>query len=110
MGLLDGMLGGFIGGEMATVVNRLIAEQGGVSGIVSKFEQAGLGPAVRSWVGTGANAPVSAAEVHQAIGPELMQQLAAKTGLSSDALAQKLAQFLPELVDKMTPDGIVPGR
>jgi uncharacterized protein YidB (DUF937 family) len=108
MGLLDGIVGGFIGGEMATVVNRLIAEQGGVGGIVSRFEQAGLGPTVRSWVGTGPNAPVSAAEVHQAIGPDLMQQLAAKTGLSSDALAQKLAQFLPELVDKMTPDGVVP--
>jgi uncharacterized protein YidB (DUF937 family) len=108
MGLLDGILGGFIGGEMASVVNRLIAEQGGLSAIVSKFEQAGLGPTVQSWISTGPNAAVSPDEVHRALGPELLQQLAAKTGLSTQELADKLAQILPGLVDHLTPDGVVP--
>jgi uncharacterized protein YidB (DUF937 family) len=108
MGLLDGVIGGFIGGEMASMVNRLIAEQGGLSAIVSKFEQAGLGPTVQSWIGTGPNAAVSPDQVHQALGPELLQQLAAKTGLSSQVIADKLAQIMPGLVDHLTPEGVVP--
>ena len=108
MGLLDGILGGFIGGEMASVVNRFIADQGGINGLVSKFEQAGMGPTVRSWISSGPNASISAAQVHQALGADLMGLLAAKTGLSEQDLAQKLSQILPGVVDKLTPDGVVP--
>jgi uncharacterized protein YidB (DUF937 family) len=108
MGLLDGILGGFIGGQMATVVNRLIEEQGGISGLVSKFNQAGLGSTINSWVSTGPNAPVSPAQMHQALGPDLLQQLAAKTGLSTQELADKLAQVLPGVVDQLTPGGTIP--
>jgi uncharacterized protein YidB (DUF937 family) len=108
MGLLDGILGGLIGGEMASVINKVIAEQGGISGLVSKFEQGGLGDTVRSWVGTGPNAPIAPDQVHRVLGPELLQQLSAKTGLSPEDLTQKLAQFLPGLIDKLTPDGVVP--
>ena len=109
MGFLDGVLGRFVGGEMASVVNRLIAEQGGVSGLVSKFEQGGLGSTVQSWIGTGPNAAVSGEQVHNALGSDLMQ-LAAKTGLSPQDLAQKLSQVLPEVVDKLTPGGVIPKR
>jgi uncharacterized protein YidB (DUF937 family) len=108
MGFLDGVIGGFVGGEMATVVNRLIAEQGGLSGLVSKFEQGGLGSTVQSWIGTGPNAAVSGEQIHNALGSDLMQQLAAKTGLSPQELAQKLSQVLPEVVDKLTPGGTIP--
>jgi uncharacterized protein YidB (DUF937 family) len=66
MGLLDGILGGVIGGEMASVVNGLIEKHGGVQGIVKQFEQQGLGETVKSWVGTGANQPISDDQVHQA--------------------------------------------
>jgi len=59
-------------------------------------------------VGRGANQPISPDQVHQALGPELIQQLAAKTGLSVPELTQKLAQILPQAVDRMTPDGVVP--
>jgi uncharacterized protein YidB (DUF937 family) len=108
MGLLDGIIGGFIGGQMATVVTRLIADQGGISGLASKFEQAGMGSTVRSWIGTGPNAAVSSDQVHQALGPELIQQLAEKTGLSTADLAEKLSQVLPGVVDHLTPDGTLP--
>jgi uncharacterized protein YidB (DUF937 family) len=108
MGLLDGVIGGLVGGGMASMVNRLIAEQGGLSAIVSKFEQAGLGPTVQSWIGTGPNATVSPDQVHQALGPELLQQLAAKTGLSTQVIADKLSQIMPGVVDHLTPDGVVP--
>jgi len=108
MGLLDGIIGGFVGGQMASVVSGLIADQGGVSGILSKFEQAGLGSTVRSWVGTGPNDPVSSTQVHQALGPDLLQQLAAKTGLSPEELAEKLSHVLPGVIDKLTPAGTIP--
>jgi uncharacterized protein YidB (DUF937 family) len=108
MGLLDGIIGGLVGGQMATVVNRLIAEQGGISGLVAKFEQAGMGSTVRSWIGTGPNDTVSSAQVHTALGPELIQQLAAKTGLSPEDLAEKLSRVLPGVVDHLTPDGTLP--
>ena len=108
MGLLDGVIGGFIGGEMASLVNGLIADQGGVSGLVAKFQHAGLGPTVQSWIGAGPNEAVSGNQVHQALGADLVQQLAAKTGLSGEALTQKLSQILPEIIDKLTPDGVLP--
>jgi uncharacterized protein YidB (DUF937 family) len=67
-----------------------------------------LGSTVKSWIGTGPNQPISPDEVHKALGPDLLQQLAAKSGLSVQDLAQKLAQVLPQAVDKMTPDGVIP--
>jgi uncharacterized protein YidB (DUF937 family) len=108
MGLFDGVLGGIVGAEMATVVNGLIEKHGGVQGIVTQLEQQGLGPTVQSWVGNGTNQPISAQQVHQAFGAEAIQQLAAKTGLNPQELLQKLAQALPQAVDKLTPGGTVP--
>ena len=64
MGLLDGVIGGFIGGELASVVNKFIAQQGGLSGLASKFEEGGLGATMQSWVGTGPNAAISGDQLH----------------------------------------------
>jgi len=108
MGMVDGILGGLIGGEMATVVNRLIEKHGGVSGIVTQLEQQGLGATVKSWVGTGTNQPISADQVHQAIGADTIQEIAAKFGLTPQDLAHKLSQVLPQAIDKLTPGGVVP--
>ena len=108
MGLLDGLLGGLVGGEMAIVVNGLIEKHGGVQGIVTQLEQQGLGASVKSWVGTGPNQPISADQVHQAFGSGAIAALAAKAGLNPKDLAQKLAQILPQAIDKLTPGGVVP--
>jgi uncharacterized protein YidB (DUF937 family) len=108
MGLLDGLIGGAVGAEMITVVNQLIAKHGGLPGIVSQLQQQGLGPTVSSWVGTGPNQPISPDQVHQAFGPEVMGELAAKTGLNPQELAQKLSQVLPQVIDRLTPTGTVP--
>jgi uncharacterized protein YidB (DUF937 family) len=108
MGLLDGLIGGAVGAEMVTVVNGLIEKHGGIQGLVQQFEQQGLGATVRSWVGTGANQPISPDQVHQALGADTMKDLAAKFGLSSDDLAKKLASILPQAVDHLTPGGTVP--
>src|SRR5579862_3523005 len=77
MGLLDGLLGGVVGAEMITVVNGFIEKHGGVQGIVAQMEQQGLGGTVRSWVGTGANQPITAEQIHQAFGSDAVKQLAA---------------------------------
>jgi uncharacterized protein YidB (DUF937 family) len=108
MGLLDGLLGGVVGAEMASVVNGLIERHGGVQGIVAQLEQQGLGGTVRSWVGTGANQPLTAEQIHQAFGSDAVKQLAAKVGLSPEELAAKLATILPQAIDKLTPGGVVP--
>ena len=108
MGMLDGVLGGIVGAGMVSVVNSIIEKHGGLQGVVSEFEKNGLGATVKSWVGTGPNQPISADEVHKALGPDLLQQLSDKSGLSEQDLAQKLARVLPQAVDKLTPDGAIP--
>jgi uncharacterized protein YidB (DUF937 family) len=107
MGMFDGLLGGLVGAEMATVVNGLIEKHGGIQGIVAQLEQQGLGGTVRSWVGTGPNQPITADQVHQAFGPDTVKQLAAKFGMSPEDLSAKLSQVLPQAIDKLTPGGVV---
>jgi uncharacterized protein YidB (DUF937 family) len=106
MGLLDGLLGGAVGAEMVTVVNGLIEKHGGIQGIVAQLEQQGLGGTVRSWVGTGANQPITADQVHQAFGSDTVKELAAKVGMTPQDLASKLSQILPGAIDKLTPGGV----
>src|ERR1700722_17393295 len=107
MGMFDGLLGGVIGAEMATVVNGLIEKHGGIQGIVSQLEQQGLGGPVRSWVGTGSNQPITPDQIHQAFGSDTVKQLAAKMGLTPQELAAKLSAVLPQAIDKLTPGGTV---
>ena len=108
MGMLDGLLGGIVGAGMVSVVNSIMEKHGGLQGVVSEFERNGLGATVKSWVGTGPNQPISPDEVHKALGPDLLQQLSQKSGLSVPDLAQKQSQILPQAVDKLTPDGAIP--
>ena len=108
MGMFDGVLGGIVGAGMVSVVNGILEKHGGLQGVVGEFERNGLGATVKSWVGTGPNEPISAAQVHQVLGADLLQQLAAKSGLSVQDLAQRLSQVLPQAVDHLTPDGAIP--
>jgi uncharacterized protein YidB (DUF937 family) len=108
MGLFDGLLGGIVGAGMVSVVNNLVEQQGGLQGLINKFQQQGFGDTVNSWVSTGPNKSISPDEVHRALGPDLLQQLSAKSGLSVQELAQKLSTILPQAVDTMTPNGRLP--
>jgi uncharacterized protein YidB (DUF937 family) len=108
MGLFDGLIGGLVGAEMATVVNGLIQKHGGIQGIVDQFQKQGLGATVQSWIGNGPNQPITAEQIHQALGAEGLKDLAAKAGLSTQDLAAKLSAILPQVIDKMTPEGKVP--
>ena len=108
MGIFESLLAGAVGAEMAVVVNGVIAKHGGLQGLVSQFEQQGLGATVSSWVGTGPNQPITPAEMHQAIGTDTLNDLAAKAGISVPDLLSKLSSVLPQAVDKLTPSGTLP--
>jgi len=108
MGMLDGLLGGIVGAGMVSVVNGIIEKHGGLQGVVNQFERNGLGATVKSWVATGPNQPISSDEMHKALGPDLLQQLAQKSGMSVQELTQRLSQVLPQAVDTLTPNGAIP--
>jgi uncharacterized protein YidB (DUF937 family) len=109
MGMLDGLLGGIVGAGVVTAVNGIIEKHGGLQGVVSEFERNGLGPTIQSWVGTGPNQSISAEQIHKVLGPDLLRQLSERSGVPVQELAQKLSQVLPQAVDKLTPEGTVPG-
>ena len=114
MSLFDtiGSLLGRTEGSSTSVPEALVAalgsHEGGLGGLIGKFESAGLGPAISSWVDNGANQPVSADALHGILGSDLVQQVAAKTGLPIEQLLPQIAEHLPQLVDGMTPNGQVP--
>jgi uncharacterized protein YidB (DUF937 family) len=81
---------------------------GGLGDLVERFKKNGLGGQADSWVGTGANQPVSEQQVEQGVGGDTLDDLAAQTGLSREQLLQRLKAVLPDMVDKMTPNGHLP--
>jgi uncharacterized protein YidB (DUF937 family) len=92
---------------LGMVLNR---ETGGLQGLLDKLKSGGLQSAVASWVSTGANQPVTGAQIQAALGDNLTQQLAAKFGISPDQAAHYLSQILPEVVNHLTPNGTVPNH
>jgi uncharacterized protein YidB (DUF937 family) len=81
---------------------------GGLGGLLKKLEQGGLGDQTKSWVGTGQNQPVSPSQIGSALGPNIIKTVSQMTGISEDQLTKQLSQFLPGLVDKLTPNGRLP--
>jgi uncharacterized protein YidB (DUF937 family) len=81
---------------------------GGLEGLLAQFAQSGMGDQVKSWVGTGSNLPVSADDIQRALGSGTLQDMAQRAGVSSDAMAGGLASMLPQLVDKLSPNGSLP--
>ncbi len=116
MGLMDQLgqaVGGMLGGQegqspLLQVVAGLLGKDssvGGLAGLVQAFQKNGLGEIVNSWVSTGNNLPVTPSQIEQGLGSDLLNQLAGKVGLSSGAASSQLAGLLPDLVDKLTPNG-----
>jgi uncharacterized protein YidB (DUF937 family) len=83
---------------------------GGVDGLPQQFQQSGLGDTFRSWISTGQSLPVSAEPLTQVLGRGQVEQLAQQAGLSAAQGPSVLAQSLPVLIDRLTPDGKVPQR
>ena len=131
MGLLDSVIGALAGGTsgnatgggggQAALINIVLGMltnrggagagaggMGGLGDLLTKFQQAGLGEAASSWVGTGENLPVSPDQVEGALGSDLLSQIARQIGLPQGETAGQLSELLPQVVDRMTPTGRVP--
>jgi uncharacterized protein YidB (DUF937 family) len=118
MGLLDSILGAVSGqsqtssqaGPLIGVISGLLAQSGGLQGLANKFAQSGQGNAFQSWVGMGENQPVSNNEVQRALGSEQVNAIATRMGVDPAVASNFLAEYLPKIVDKLTPAGkIDPG-
>lgn len=106
-----GGLGGL--GGLGGVLGSLLANDGpagGLGGVLGKFQQAGLGDAADSWVGTGDNQQVSPDQVHQALGSDVIGDLSSKLGINASTLLPLLAAALPMLINHFTPKGEVPAQ
>ncbi|MES2636415.1 MAG: YidB family protein [Pseudomonadota bacterium] len=116
MGLFDSIAGsvlGKFGGEQGGVAQAaidLFNQNGGLSGILEKFKEGGLGEVAASWVGTGENLPISAEQLSSVLGNGAIADLAAKFGINPETLSAKIAEHLPRVVDLLTPDGEVPAE
>ena len=110
VGKLAGASSSGEGGQplMAAILEMLGNHEGGVSGLAQAFAGKGLGNIVSSWIGTGANLPVSAEQITQVIGSEKIGAFAEKAGISPETASSKLADLLPGVVDKLTPNGEAP--
>lgn len=118
MGLLDDVLGAVSGGNaanqtgsnMMAVVEGLLnnPQTGGLAGLVQSFESAGLGHIVQSWIGTGDNLSVTGSQIAQGLGGNQLGALASQFGLQQGDMANMLAQVLPQMIDRLTPNGALP--
>lgn len=117
MGLLDQVVGALAGGQsgggngqlIQTVLQLINSPQiGGLSGLLKSLQQGGLGEAANSWVSTGQNMPVSADQIQSSLGDSLLPGLAAQLGVTPEQASGSLAQYLPQIIDHLTPNGQVP--
>jgi uncharacterized protein YidB (DUF937 family) len=104
----SGAAGGMDPQMLIGVVMTLINQAGGLQGLLAKLQAGGLGEATQSWVGTGANRPVSPDQLGGALGPDLMEMIARQMGGNTQQASSTMADLLPELIDRLTPQGQVP--
>lgn len=118
MGLFDSVVGSVMnnmgggaqagGGDIMQMVLSLIQQNGGLAGLVEMFNKSGLSQHAASWVGTGENLPVSADQISSALGSGPLADLASRFGIDPSQLSGSLAQYLPEVVNQLTPQGRLP--
>ena len=125
MGLLDSVIGAMGQGQgganpQAALISAIVGMLGqgggagqsggigGLAGLVEQFSRGGLGDIAKSWVGTGQNLPVSPDQLGQVLGGDTVGNLARQLGMQNGDLLGQLSQLLPQVVDKLTPDGKVP--
>lgn len=130
MGLLDSVLGAVTqsaqggGGGLGDLIGQLssnpqllqaatslLSDEGGIGGLqglIEKFQQAGLGNAVASWISTGQNQAISGDQITQVLGNDTLSDLARQLGVNPSDVAGQLSNILPGLVDRLTPGGQAP--
>src|SRR5271155_2062139 len=114
MGLLDSLgLGGALssieGAAVPALVNGVLAktQYHDLNGLVAALQSGGLGSQVQSWLGPGANLPISEDQLKAVLGNSQVQEFASHLGLPVDQTMKLLAQYLPDIVDKASPNGIL---
>lgn len=105
MGILDQLKGPLMQEVMGLINNQ----EGGLSGLVEKLKGSGLGDQVNSWIGMGENKAVDGNQISSALGGNVVKNIAGKLGISEEEAAQSVAGALPEVVDKLTPNGKIEG-
>jgi uncharacterized protein YidB (DUF937 family) len=103
--VLKGGLGGLLAGGAAGSVLS-----GGLGDLLNQFQQKGLGEAANSWVSNGPNKQIAPGDLANALGADQIDQIASQSGLSRDELLQGLSQYLPDVVNHLTPDGRLPNE
>jgi uncharacterized protein YidB (DUF937 family) len=123
-GLLGGILGGAGGGLLSEILGGAnqarsgmpAADQvqeavpQGLNGLVQRFQQSGFSDVINSWIGTGPNQPIAPNQIHQALGPETVDELSRESGIPHQDLLSQLSQALPAFVDRLTPNGRIPNQ
>ena len=94
--------------SLVSTVLSMLESGGGIQGLAEKFNANGLGHVVQSWIGTGPNLPVSPEQVSNVLGSEKINEIAGKAGISPEQASTGLSKVLPELVDRLTPNGQMP--
>lgn len=132
MGLLDSILGSVMGGgksqgsgnPLMDLALQMItskmgggaqagaagAGMGGLGGLLEQLTKGGLAEQAASWVSTGENMPVSGDQISQALGQGQIAEMASKLGMSHEQVSGGLAQILPDVINKVTPNGQVPSE
>jgi uncharacterized protein YidB (DUF937 family) len=80
----------------------------GLGGLIEQFQKKGLGETIDSWINTGPNKGVAPRDVSEALGRDVVDELARRTGLSTDQVLNELSRMLPNVVDRLTPQGRLP--
>ena len=116
MGLLDNLnLGGVLRGALGEVeaaalpaaINAVLAktQYHDLNGLVAALQKGGLNAQVQSWLGPGANLPITEEQLKAVLGNAQVQELARHLGLPVDAALTLLAKYLPDIVDQASPNG-----
>ena len=101
-GGLDALLGSLAGGGGGA------GGAGGLGALIEAFQRNGMGAQMDSWIGTGQNAKISGDQLEQALGGDLLGGIAQQLGMSRGEASSGLADVLPQLIDRLTPQGQLP--
>ncbi|MDP8051918.1 YidB family protein [Pasteurella atlantica] len=109
-GILSSVVSSLIGGNkqnqaIPQLLQSLLSSQGGVEGLMGKLQQGGLGDVVSSWIGTGENQEVSSQQIKEVIGEDALRNVAQQAGVDENEVPNLLSQYLPQVVDKLSPNG-----
>ena len=107
--IMESMLKGVATREQIPLIKGLLGilarEPGGITAWLQRFESQGLGEIVQSWISTGPNMPITPDQLRQGVGADALQEVADKAGSTEPQTTEELAQLLPGLIDKLSPDG-----